>query len=171
MIPGQKGSKDCEKLESLLGDYLHGELPRATAEQLAVHLDACSDCREALDDLRISAKLVSGAFEQTGDPGLSFARLVMARINTAEQWLQGQRAFWRPIEALSLRLVFSAALVLIFLFAYDLRMRNAPVAPQPEPSGIFVQQTETFQPASFSPSPSNNDEVLMAIAERRHEQH
>ncbi|HKF53214.1 MAG TPA: zf-HC2 domain-containing protein [Candidatus Acidoferrales bacterium] len=171
MIPGPKANKDCKKLEPFLDDYLRGELPRATADRLASHLETCGNCREALEDLRISAKLVTGAFEERGEPSPGFARLVMARINTAEQWVQQQTSFWRPIEALSLRLVFSAALALIFLFAYGLRVRNAPVVTAPEPSGIFVQQTEAFQPTSFSPSPSNNDEVLMAIAERHHEQH
>jgi anti-sigma factor RsiW len=166
MIPGQKGSKDCEKLEPLLSDYLHGELPRATAEQLAVHLEACGDCREALDDLRISAKLVSGAFEQSADPGLGFARLVMARINTAEQWLQGQRAFWRPFEAIAWRLAFSAALALVFLFAYGMRT-NTETAATPVTS-ISSQQQDVFT-VPVSATPSSNDEVLMAIAEKHHD--
>lgn len=171
MTPGQKTGKDCRKFEPLLEDYLRGRSPRSTADLLDSHLESCANCRDAMDDLRISTRLVSGAFEPAVDPGPGFARTVMARINIAEQWIQEQASFWRPIEALSLRLVFSAALALIFLFAYSLRVRNAPVAPQPEPSAIFSQQTEAFQPASFSPSPSNNDEVLMAIAERNHEQH
>ncbi|MGC1105105.1 MAG: zf-HC2 domain-containing protein [Candidatus Acidiferrales bacterium] len=166
MIPGHK-RKDCEKLQPLLDDYLHGELPRATADRLAAHLDACGDCRGALDDLRISATLVGAAFEQTEDPSPGFVRLVMARINVAEQWLQEQRSFWRPIEALSLRLVFSAALVLAFLFAYE--FRTPPVVTSAAPSAVLVPQADAFaRPASFSPT--NSDEVLMAIAERRHEQ-
>lgn len=168
MTPGQS-SQECQKLEPLLDDYLHGELPRATAEQLAAHLVACDDCREALDDLRISAKLVSGAFEQCADPGSGFARLVMARINTAENWLQGQRAFWRPFEAVAWRLAFSAALALAFLFAYG--FRNGPVVNQTATPPILSSQSEAFvRPASFSPAPSNGNEVLMAIAERHHGQ-
>lgn len=167
----QKSGRDCKEFELLLEDYLRGKSPRSSADRVAAHLESCLGCRAALDDLRISARLVSGAFEPAADPGPSFAHMVMARINVAEKWVQEQASFWRPIEALSLRLVFTAALALIFLFAYSLRVRNTPVASQPEPSAIFSQQTETFQQASFSPSPSNNDEVLMAIAERRHEQH
>jgi anti-sigma factor RsiW len=168
MIPGHK-NEDCSKLEPLLDDYLHGELPRARADRLAAHLDTCGNCREALDDLSISAKLVGAAFEQTEDPGPGFVRLVMARINVAEQWLQEQRSFWRPIEALSLRLVFSGALVLAFLFAFELRTPS--VVTPATPSAVLVPQADAFaQPASFSPSTSNNDEVLMAIAERHHEQ-
>ena len=168
MIPGHKAQK-CSKVEPFLDDYSRGELPRATAERLAAHLEMCGGCREALDDLRISAKLVGATFEETVDPGPGFARLVMARINTAEHWLQEQRSFWRPIEALSLRLVFSAVLVLALLFAYDLG--RSPVVTPTAPSAVLVPQADAFaQAASFSPSPSNSDEVLMAIAERHHEQ-
>jgi anti-sigma factor RsiW len=168
MIPGQN-SQDCKKLEPLLDDYLHGELPRATAEQLASHLEACANCREALDDLHISARLVGAAFEPVSEPDPGFARMVMARINTAEQWLQGQRAFWRPFEAVAWRLAFSSALILAFLFAYGLR--RAPVATPLAPTGVLVPQTDAFaQSASFSPSTSNSNEVLIAIAERHHEQ-
>lgn len=171
MNPGKMAGKDCKKVEPLLEDYLRGRVPPSVADSVDSHVDSCANCREVLGDLRISARLVSGAFEPAADPGPGFARLVMARINTAEDWIQEQVSFWRPIEALSLRLVFSAALVLIFLFAYGLQVRNAPVVTQSEPSAIFTPQTQAFQMASFSPSPSNNDEVLMAIAERHHEQH
>lgn len=168
MIPGHN-TEDCRKLEPLLDDYLHGELPRATAEGLATHLEVCRECREALADLRMSAKLVGAAFEETEDPGPGFVRLVMARIDTAERWMQGQRAFWRPFEALAWRLAFSAALALVFLFAYGLRTSsvNIPAAP----SAVLVPQSDAFaQPTSFSPATSNSDDVLMAIAERYHEQ-
>jgi anti-sigma factor RsiW len=171
MNTGKKAGRDCKKFEPLLDNYLRGKVPPSVAESVDSHLESCANCREALGDLRISSRLVSGAFEPAADPGPGFARVVMARINTAEEWIQEQVNFWRPIEALSLRIVFSAALVLIFLFAYGLQIRNAPVAAQPEPSAIFTPQTQAFQTASFSPSPSNNDEVLMAIAERHNEQH
>lgn len=169
MTPGQNVSQECQKLEPLLDDYLRGELPRPTAERLAAHLAACGDCRDALDDLRVSARLLTGVFEQSADPGPGFARVVMARINTAENWLQGQRAFWRPFEAVAWRLAFSAALALAFLFAYG--FRNASVANQTAAPPILASQSEAFvRPASFSPTPSNGNEVLMAIAERRHGQ-
>jgi anti-sigma factor RsiW len=168
MIPGQDSSQDCPKLEPLLDDYLHGELPRARAEQLASHLEVCGNCRGALDDLRISARLVGSVFEAVGEPAPGFARLVMAGIHTADQRLQAQRAFWRPFEAVAWRLAFSAALALAFLFAYGFRA-NARSASAPSP--VLVPQADAFvQPTSFSPAPSNSDEVLMAIAERHHAQ-
>jgi anti-sigma factor RsiW len=167
MIPEHK-TQTCSKVQPFLDDYLRGELPRATAERLAAHLEMCGGCREALDDLRISAKLVGETFEETADPGPGFAHLVMARIDAAERWMQAQRSFWRPFEAVAWRLAFSAALALAFLFAYGLRA-SAPPASAPSP--VLVPQADAFvQSTSFSPAPSNSDEVLMAIAERHHEQ-
>ena len=165
MIPGHK-NEDCSKLEPLLDDYLHGELPRATADRLAAHLDTCGNCRTALDDLSVSAKLVGAAFERAEDPGPGFVRLVMARINVAEQWLQEQRSFWRPFEALAWRLAFSAALALVFLFAYGVRI-SSEVSETPA-TAASVQQRDIFT-VPTSAVPSNSDEVLMAIAEKRHD--
>ncbi len=162
MTPGHKAQK-CSKVEPFLDDYLRGELPRAAAERLAAHLEMCGGCREALDDLRISAKLVGATFEETADPGPGFAHLVMARVNTAERWLQGQRAFWRPFEALALRLAFSAALVLAFLFAYGVRSETAV----PPAASISSQQDVFTVPVSVTPTGS--DEVLMAIAEKHYD--
>jgi anti-sigma factor RsiW len=166
MTPGHKSGKECGKLEPLFDDYLHGELPRATAEQLAAHLETCDSCREALEDLTISAKLIGGTFEPAEDPGLGFTRAVMACISSAEQWLREQRTFWRPFEALALRLAFSAALVLAFLFAYGIRMSSeTPAAPV---TSISSQQQDIFTVPVVA-APSSSDEVLMAIAEKHHD--
>lgn len=163
MTLGPKANKDCRKLEPFLDDYLQGGLPRVTADRLAAHLETCGNCREALDDLSISAKLMTGAFGEVSDPGQGFARLVMARINTAEHWLQEQGSFWRPFEALAWRLTFSAALLLAFLFAYGVRMNS-----QASVTSISAQQPDVFT-LPVSSVPSNSDEVLMAIAEKHHE--
>jgi hypothetical protein len=168
MIPGNKADKDCSELAPLLDDYLRGALPRAAADRLTAHVEACGTCRESLDDARISAKLVGAAFEEAEEPGPGFARLVMARINTAEQWLHEQRTFWRPFEALALRLAFTAALALAFLFAYGIRLSSE--TPAPPITSISAQQPDIFtMPASSIPSVNNNDEILMAVAEHRHE--
>jgi hypothetical protein len=167
MIPGRKAQK-CSEVEPFLDDYSRGGLPRATAERLAAHLEMCSGCREALDDLRISTKLVGATFEETADPGPGFARLVMARINTAEHWLQEQRSFWRPFETLALRLAFSAALVLAFLFAYGVRISSE--VPESPATAVSVQQRDIFTvPSTPAPSNNGNDEILMAVAERHYD--
>lgn len=98
MIPGHR-NEDCSKVEPLLDDYSRGELPRATADRLVAHLGTCGSCREALDDLRISAKLVGAAFEQVENPGRGFTRLVMARLKVTEQLLQGQGSFLATVRS------------------------------------------------------------------------
>ena len=164
MISGQK-HKDCEKFESLFEDYLSGELPRSEAERLTSHLDACGNCRATLDDLRISAQLVS-AFEPVPDPGPGFARMVMARINVAERWMKEQRSFWRPFETLAWRLAFSAVLALAFLFAYGIRVSHQTSVNTA--TTISAQQPDIFT-FPVSTAPSNSDEVLVAIAEHHRE--
>jgi len=163
MTPGPKANKDCKKLEPFLEDYLQGGLPRTTANRLTLHLETCGNCKEVLDDLRISSRLMAGAFEKAADPGSGFARFVMARINTAEHWLQRQTSFWRPFETIAWRLTFSAALLLAFLFAYGIRVNS-----QPSVTSMSVQQPDIFT-VPVSTVPSNSDEVLMAITERHHE--
>ncbi|MGH9683648.1 MAG: zf-HC2 domain-containing protein, partial [Candidatus Acidiferrales bacterium] len=49
----------CERFEAALEDYASGVLPRGDAEQLTAHLHACRDCREALEDARLSGRLVA----------------------------------------------------------------------------------------------------------------
>lgn len=165
MIPGHR-NEDCSKVEPLLDDYSRGELPRATADRLVAHLGTCGSCREALDDLRISAKLVGAAFEQVENPGRGFTRLVMARLKVTEQPLQGQGSFWRPFEALALRMAFSAALALALLFAYSVGM-NREAATTPVTS-VSSQQPDIFA-LPVPAVPSSGDDVLMTTTEKPHE--
>ncbi|HKV28565.1 MAG TPA: anti-sigma factor, partial [Candidatus Acidoferrales bacterium] len=107
----------CGQFEAALEDYANGELARRDAERLTAHLEACRECREALDDARVSGRLVA-VFSEMGDPGPAFTQRVMAQIGAAERWVREQRSFWRPIEAWSWRLAFSASLALALLFGY-----------------------------------------------------
>ena len=163
----QKKMAGCEKFEAWLEDYSSGELPRRDAKRLTVHLESCHECREALEDARLSARLVA-VFSEAADPGPGFTQRVMAQIHVAERWVREQRSFWRPIEAWSWRLALSASLALALLFSYGLRS-NTPVAA-PEPSGVLVPQTDAFA-VPISAPPSTGDEVLMAIAEKHHERY
>jgi anti-sigma factor RsiW len=158
-------NEHCEKFELLLENYVNGELSRSDAERVATHLDACGNCRAALDDARISARLVS-AFEAVPDPGPGFARMVMARINVAERWIKEQRSFWRPFEALVWRLAFSAVLALAFLFAYGIRVSHQTSINTA--TTVSAQQPDIFT-VPVSTAPSSGDDVLVAIAEHRRE--
>jgi len=163
----QKKMAGCEKFEAALEDYASGELPRHDAERLTAHLEICLECREALEDARLSGRLVA-VFSEAADPGPGFTRRVMAQIDAAERWVREQKSFWRPIEAWSWRLALSASLALALLFTYGLR-NNTP-AGVPEPSGVLVPQSDAFA-GPISAPPSTGDEVLMAIAEKHHERY
>lgn len=158
-------NEHCEKFEILLENYLSGELSRSDVERLSAHLDACGNCRAALDDARIASRLVS-AFQAVPDPGPGFARMIMARINVAERWMKEQRSFWRPFEALAWRLAFSAVLALAFLFAYGIRVSHQTSVNTATTGPL--QQPDVFT-VPVSTSPSNSDDVLVAIAERHRE--
>jgi anti-sigma factor RsiW len=156
----------CKQSEAVLEDYLAGELSRPAAEQLLAHLSECSACREALEEARLSSRLISKVFEPAEEPGPAFTHLVMAKINAAEAWMREQRNFWRPFEAIAWRLAFSAALALMLLFAYGMQFSNTSATAAPTPTA-FAQPTDRF--TSPSAVPSSDDEVLLAIAERHHE--
>lgn len=156
----------CEKFEAVLEDYASGDLPSRDAQPLTAHLEACGECREALEDARLSGRLVT-VFSEAIDPGPGFTRRVMAQIDAAERWVREQKSFWRPIEAWSWRLALSASLALALLFTYGLRS-NAPAAV-PEVPATLAPQTDDAYTVPVSASPSSSDEVLMAIAERHHE--
>ncbi len=158
----------CEKFDAWLEDYSSGELPRRDAKRLTTHLESCHECREALEDARLAGRLVS-VFEEAAEAGPAFTQRVMAQIHVAERWVREQRSFWRPIEAWSWRLAFSAALALALLFTYGLRSANSPTATS-ESSGVLVPQTDAFA-VPISAPPSTGDEVLMAIAEKHHERY
>lgn len=162
----EKKMAGCEEFEATLEDYASGDLPRRDAERLTAHLESCLECREALEDARLSGRLVT-VFSEAVDPGPGFTRRVMAQIDAAERWVREQRSFWRPIEAWSWRLAFSAALAIALLFTYGLRS-NTPAAV-PEVPATLAPQTDDVYTVPVSASPSSSDEVLMAIAERHHE--
>lgn len=156
----------CEKFEVALEDCASGELPRRDAERLTAHLESCRECREALEEARLSGRLVT-VFNEAVDPGPGFTRRVMAQIDAAERWVREQRSFWRPIEAWSWRLALSASLALALLFTYGLRNASPPATP--EVPATLAPQTDDAYTVPVSASPSSSDEVLMAIAERHHE--
>ncbi len=163
----QQKMTGCEKFEAVLEDYASGDLPSRDAQPLTAHLEACGECREALEDARLSGRLVT-VFSEVVDPGPGFTRRVMAQIDAAERWVREQKSFWRPIEAWSWRLALSASLALALLFTYGLRS-NAPAAV-PERSGrLGAPNRRCLHRADLRASPSSGDEVLMAIAEKHHE--
>lgn len=158
----EQNTEACPKYEVLLEDYLEGELAGRAASEVEAHLSACSACREALELSRVASQLLRAGCEPAGKPGPAFVRDVMARIQVAQEGQSARDRFWKPLEALVWRLTLSAALALVLLLAYGLRLRPAP------PAVTAVSQVQAGDLLEPVQQPATGDEVLLSIAENSH---
>lgn len=160
----EAGHAECERHEPLLEDFLSGELSAADAQPSIEHLEKCSNCRGALDQAVMGARLLRAA-EASADPGPGFARMVMARIRTSESEKAAVRAnFWQPFVSLGWRFAATATLAVVGLVSYNVGWghRVQPNVAVERPT----QGTDIFsEPARV---PANGDEVLMMVADNGH---
>ena len=113
--------KSCDEIRELLGAWVDGELGRAEADAVHLHVEGCSVCseeRRQLDKLNVSIK--SALVSQRPIAFEPFWRGVERRINEKNSWrdewmdrLRG--AFGRPNLAWSIPAVIGLALVLYSL--------------------------------------------------------
>lgn len=149
---------NCEVFEALLEDSVEGALSSEEAKKLEQHLSGCAGCREALEEARLSRRLLQqGEAAAEASPG--FARTVMARIREAEA--RSESGIMPALVAFASRLAITATLALGVMVAYT---RVAPPAQNPEMatmtaeehSGLFsdpVQQAHSID-GFFGPSTS-----------------
>lgn len=50
----------CHETEEMLSAYLDGELTQQRRQQVELHVDACSDCRDTLDELKRVREGIAG---------------------------------------------------------------------------------------------------------------
>ena len=153
----------CSEYEALLEDSISGELGGMDAARLSHHLQSCAGCREALEFVSLSPRLLRLG-ERNTDPGPGFARDVIARIRMDKD-VRAEKSFWQPLVSLSWRFAATATLALAVLVAYDSTSHN-----QPDPT---VASLSASQPQDiFSPDPTrmpmSRDEVMMIVAENKH---
>lgn len=160
-----KGSA-CRDYQTLLEDYLSGELDAGAAERFLAHLNRCTACREAFEMVRLSSRIVRAAREPQADPGPGFSLRVMAAIREEGARRAAGGAFWRPLESLAWRLAVTAALVLAFLLGYGLRASFAPARPTPPQVALQPEVRDIF-PEPIQ-QPASRDEVLISMAEKNH---
>jgi anti-sigma factor RsiW len=157
----------CPQYEALLEDYLDANLSSTDAKRAEEHLANCGACREALEDVRASARLFRAAAPEQVVPGAGFPRVVMARVRAAESELTADRAgFWQSLVTLGWRFAATAALALAVLVAYD-----AGYARRTQPSHMAIrpiQTTDFLLAAGPAQPPASRDEVLMMVAETNH---
>jgi anti-sigma factor RsiW len=160
-----KGSA-CRDYQTLLEDYLSGELEGSAAERFLAHLVRCTSCREAFEMVRLSSRIVRAAREPQADPGPGFTRRVMAAIRDEGARRFAGGAFWRPLETLAWRLAVTATLVLAFLLGYGLRTSFVPAQPVPQQVALQPEVRDIFsEPVQ---QPASRDEILISMAERNH---
>jgi len=155
----------CPKYEALLEDYLEGDLGGAGAKDVAEHLAGCAGCREAFGEALASARMLRAAGPALG-PGPGFSRIVMARIDAAEQQRTAERAtFWQPFVSFGWRLAATATLAIALLITYEAEW-GRPLQPNlavVRPMNV----SDIFSPDPARP-PATSDEVLMMLAENNH---
>ncbi|MGA8145177.1 MAG: zf-HC2 domain-containing protein [Candidatus Acidiferrales bacterium] len=159
-------SSACAEYEALLEDSVSGEIGGADAIRLSQHLKDCAGCREALEFVALSPRLLRLA-EASADPGPGFARGVMARLRTDKD-VRAERGFWQPLISLAWRFAATASLALAVLVAYDTTAHK-----NPEPAVAAIEASQL--PDLFSPDPARvpttRDEVMMMFAENEHGKH
>src|SRR5690242_538775 len=104
----------CPEYQASLEDVLRdGEARVAPNSALERHLQACADCRNALQDALIAGKLMRHARYPENACSPAFVTRVMASIREATQPVPN--TIWRPLELLASRMALAAALVLLAL--------------------------------------------------------
>jgi len=155
----------CEQYEALLEDYMNGDLGAADARSAADHWQNCPGCRSALQKAAAGARLLRAA-EPSLDPGTGFARMVMARIRTAENESAAMRlSFWQPFVSFGWRFAATATLALVALVTY-----NAGWGHPAQPNVAAARPTIASDIFAPEPArvPANGDEVLMMVADNGH---
>jgi anti-sigma factor RsiW len=157
----------CPEFELLLENYLNGELSGAEAKRVAEHLSSCAACAAAWDAAVASTALLRAA-AKAGDPGPAFSRVVMARIQTAEEERRIERGgFWQPFVSFGWRFAVTATLAVAMLATYDARWGSRP---QPNAAAVRPIVRDLFQPDPVN-MPANGDEALIMVAETNHGNH
>ncbi len=167
MFDDDQGFAACRHYDAAWEDYLDlssassGALVNdpSLARELEEHLNRCVACREAFEAARLSRDLLRGALEPAPEPAQAFAKRVLAGIR--EQESAGQQ-LWRPLEVLASRLALTAATLLLLLagYVYILSPQDRSLArPRNQVTDGFPQPVN---------QPSNQDEILISLAEREH---
>lgn len=160
MFNQSKLSKQCQKFEARLEDYLGG----AHDPELQNHLASCESCGAALEDSRLAGNLLREAWEPASEPSRAFLSNVMVRIRREEARAKSPAAFWTPLEFLASRLSLTAAVVLLALSVYMVEFAPRRI--------VFPNSVRTELSANDFPQPPgdpvSNEEILQSLSERNY---
>ena len=148
---------DCKETNSLLTDYLDGEVTPDERKSIQAHLESCPLCRQDLDELAVTLSKVRQSIGILGNVAVPSARLwddirlkiqIDSRIPIkgghkamvdSNNWLKGlfsRRTWWKPVAigatALALVIILTLALPPLFgthaqVLASELALANPDV--------------------------------------------
>lgn len=124
---------NCEAFEAMLEDSTEGTLSGQDAKKLEEHLTGCAGCREALEEARLSNRLLQWG-EPAAEASPGFARTVMARIREAEA--RSDSGIMPALVTFASRLAITATLALGVMLAYT---RMAPPTENPEMATLTAE--------------------------------
>ncbi len=157
----QVGGKD--RVESsaserdLLETYVN-LISRAPA-QVREHAQACSDCREAAEDVVALRNLVK-ELEAAPVPSPWFAPRVMAAISSLEAERSRVSAIWLAVPRFASRLSWLAAAVLLVTCTW---LYERPASAPPAQTASAFASEHLFDPPAV---PANHDDVLVSLNEK-----
>lgn len=151
----------CHEMQPLLSEWLDGELEDASAQEVATHLDGCTDCRRRLEELAVPSRALREIVPQaapSGFEGRLAARWLQEGIRTPEGPRLRLGAARLRIAALLLSAaVLLAVLVLSFLAPSALRETKPRVADEAVPTvpsePMGIEETRMVDAASGCSSP------------------
>jgi len=159
MFSRTDGRFGCPEYQASLEDALReGEASIEPGSSLERHLQGCADCREALNDALVAARLMRHARYPEAASSPAFVARVMAAIREATQ--AAPSALWRPLELLASRAALAAAVVLLVLSVYlgaFAPARGAGVVAGPVEIGAGMPEPQA--------QPADADEVLVYLAD------
>jgi hypothetical protein len=118
------------------------------------HVQECSDCRDAAEDIVALRNLVR-EFEAVPVAGPWFAPRVIAAISSLEVERSRASAIWLAVPRFASRLSWLAAVALLFTCTWMYERSTQPIEPQ-TPSAFTSEHL--FDPPAL---PANHDDVLV----------
>lgn len=122
----------CRTIEDLLSEALDGELSESASTEVALHLEACADCRRVLAELR-AIREAAALLPREIEPGRNLWPRVAARIKSPSLPAEPVRRGWRSPG----RAWLAAAALIVLTVLAGLWARSRQMAPA-EGSGTAV---------------------------------
>jgi hypothetical protein len=124
---------ECNKIQDKLSDYIDAELSEDERNLLEEHLRSCTECRQALEDLRITVGITQGLGEV--EPPSWLAQKVMKRVREEGGQKRGilQKLF-SPVHIKVPLEVFATIAVVVTAFyifrAVEPEIKHSAVTPE-----------------------------------------